>query len=127
MAKAKSKRESKTGKGKKINKKTVAAAVVGLGLLAAGGAYLASSRGAKARRQISAWAKAAKKDLEKQIRKAGALNRAAFESAAGEVVKKYKQLKKLDAKQAGALLADLSAQWEKIRKSAVSKKAGRKI
>ena len=126
MSKAKGRSKVTPGKKRKVNKKAIAAAAVGLGLLAAGGAYLASSKGLKARRQISIWAKAAKKDLEKQVKKAGTLNKAVFTSAASEVVKRYKQMKKLDARQAGALLADLNAQWSSIKRQFARKGLGEK-
>ncbi len=91
----------------------------GLGLAAlaatAAATYFFYGKGGKKRqKQLSAWSKKAKDEMVKKIKSMEKVSKQNYETAAQEVLAKYKQIKNIDPKELENLGKELKSQWQKI-------------
>lgn len=106
-------------KRKTDNKTAIGVGIVIAGIAAAAGAYYFSTpEGKKKRKEIKGWMLKAKGEVMERLEDVEEINREAYEKIVDEVVKGYKKLKRVDAKELAMLALELKSQWEDIKAEA---------
>jgi len=93
----------------------------GLGLAAiaaAAGAYyfFGSAESRQHRKQATAWANRAKKDLVGELKNLKTVSRKSYAAAAAQVLAKYKKFQQEHPQEYARLKQELGGQWQKIEK-----------
>src|SRR5690606_37044353 len=103
---------------KKTNKNVLGAIGVGAAIAAAAGAYfLYGSKNAKQNRmKVKSWALKAKAEVMEKLEKAQNINEKTFSKIVDDVVKKYKALRNVDAKEIALLAMEMKSHWNAIKK-----------
>jgi len=111
---------------KKSQKQAIAiGAGAALAAAAAGIYFFGGKRGAKNRKKVSAWAEKAKREALAELRKVKTVSKQSYNKTVDEVMKRYKQAKRLDPAELTALASELKSHWNSISKELG--KAGSKI
>jgi len=117
----------KTSTGSKV---AAGLAVAALATAAAAAYYLTGSKGKQHRLQVKAWAKQARSEMLQRVKKMKSMSKQTYDTAAKEVLAKYKQAKNIDPAELAALGAELKGHWDdiskKVSKLGAAKKAGGK-
>ncbi|HEX3095764.1 MAG TPA: hypothetical protein VHQ20_01450 [Patescibacteria group bacterium] len=100
---------------KKQQKKALA---VGAGVAAlaaaAAGVYMMTGKNAKNRKKVAKWADDLKKDVVKELDKAGKVSKATYEKVVDTAAKNYAGLKTVKAPELAALASELKGHWDNI-------------
>jgi hypothetical protein len=105
---------------KKSQKQALAIGVGAAALAAAatGVYFLTGKRGAKTRRQVSAWADKAKREVIKELKQLKKIDSGNYQQVIDKVTKRYKKLGKVDTKELAAVAKELKGRWAAISKAA---------
>jgi hypothetical protein len=106
------------------------AVALGVGLVAAAGAlFLYGKNGPKNRKKVRSWALKAKGEVLEKLEMAGEMSEDAYGVVVDEVLKRYKDLQSVDAKELAALGKELKGHWRSIKREATAgaKKAVKKV
>ncbi len=100
---------------------TTTKVVEGLGLAAVAAAaaatYFFYGKGAKKyRKEFETWSKSAKLEMVKKIKSMKVVSKQAYETAAKEIMAKYKTAKNITPEEASILAGELKNHWERISK-----------
>ena len=105
---------------------TAGAGVLTAAALAAAGAFILSNK--KNARKAKAWAKKARTEVAKNIRRANQMSMAQYHRMVENATKRYGKLHDVDAREAMIVAKSMKAEWAALRKNAMklAKMAGRK-
>ncbi len=82
---------------------------------AATAVYFTTGKNAKNRKKISKWTKDMKKDVVKELGKAGKVSQASYNKAIDTVAKNYRNVKNMDLSELAMAAAELKSNWDVIR------------
>lgn len=93
--------------------------LIGTGLMLAGalGYYLARSTPSARRKLFHTWTGKAKKEAIKRYAQAKVMTEAGYQKAVREVLREYKGIKNIDAKEFSKFGKELKTHWQHIRRS----------
>lgn len=110
----------------KNNLKT-AAGIAGIAAAAAATYYFAVDKNAaKHRKNITAWAGKAKKEVLSEVKRLQVVTKPAYEAAISTVLEKYQQNKDVTLKELGELSRELKGYWKQISTGAAKAASNKK-
>jgi len=100
-------------------------AMIGMGLaLATAGAYLLYKKApARTKKQLHALVSKAKKQAVREYGKLKDTSEAGYDKAVALVMREYRGLKNIDAKELSVLGRELKSQWKRVKKSVAAGRA----